>query len=290
MDDRRLEPVRILDTTLRDGLSTPGVELDLEDRLEIAAAIAAVGVDVVEIGFRRPEEAEAVSRLAGVLGDCVACVLVPARAKAIEIAGEALRGARRPRIHLYLTAAEGRRVGVEGEPREKTLALVREAVHQARSLVPEVQLTPVDGIRLGADALAPIARAALAAGASIFGLPDTAGNARPDTVDTVVRGLFERVPRLSRATVAFHGHDDEGIASTNSLRAVAAGARQVEVTVNGLGPRGGNAALDNVVVALHARGRSLGVRTGVDTGKLPELGRLVARRLEAARDARRRTA
>jgi len=264
----RGEAVRVLDTTLCDGARADAVAFDLDDRIEIAAALEALGVDVIEAGSpcTSPAERRAVRAVARTLRSARVCALVRGRPDAIDAAWEAVAPARAARLHVFLTNADG------ADP-----AQVERSVAHARRYTDDVEFTPVDALRLERAARADLVRAALAGGATTIDVADTAGCARPDEVASVLAALRADVPELAAAVLAFRGRDDLGMATANALAAVAAGARQVEVTVNGLGERAGNASLEEVAVALAVHGDALGVHTRVLARLIGRTSRLVER-------------
>jgi len=280
MQDR----VLVFDTTLRDGEQSAGVCFSARDKLEIAHALAALRVDVIEAGFpgASPGEHAAVSQVARGVRGVVVCGLARAVASDVEAAVEAMRGAERPRIHVFVNASDVQLAHQLRKDRAAVVGMAELAVRQARRGTDDVEFSPMDATRADLDFLVELVRAALRAGARTINLPDTVGCALPGQVEALFRGLRAEVPELEEAVLSFHGQDDLGLATANTLAAIGAGARQVEVTVNGIGERAGNTALEEVVMALRLHGRSLGVATGVETRGIHALSRLVAERSRMA--------
>ena len=277
--------VLIFDTTLRDGEQTAGVAFSARDKLEIAERLAAARVDVIEAGFpvSSREELEAVRGVARRVRDTRVAALARAVPKDVEAAGEALRGAAAPRIHVFVNASDVQLAHQLHATREKVAGMVAAMVARARDLVGDVEFSPMDATRADREFVAELAETALRAGARTINLPDTVGFARPDAVQGLFAWLRERVPGLAeQAVLSFHGQDDLGLATANSLAAIAGGARQVEVAVNGIGERAGNTAFEEVVMALRVHGEALGVHTGVDARAIHGLSRLVAERSRIA--------
>jgi 2-isopropylmalate synthase len=272
--------IAILDTTLRDGEQSAGVCFAAHDKAEIAARLDALGVDVIEAGFpvNSPEEAAAVAAVALEVRDASVCALARAMPKDIAAAGEALRHARAPRIHVFVNASDMQLAHQLGKSREQVVAMAAAMVRSARELTDDVEFSPMDATRAAPEFLGELARAVFAAGARTLNLPDTVGCATPDQVAEMIRSVRARAPELEGATISFHGQDDLGLATANSLAAIAAGAGQVECTVNGIGERAGNTPLEEVAAALHVHGARLGVTTGLRLGTLHALSREVAAR------------
>jgi 2-isopropylmalate synthase len=272
--------VTIFDTTLRDGEQSAGVCFSAHDKTEIAARLDALGVDVIEAGFpvSSPEEAAAVAAVALEVRDAAVCALARAVPRDIAAAGEALRHARAPRIHVFVNASDMQLAHQLGKSREQVVAMAAAMVRSARELTDDVEFSPMDATRAAPEFLAELARAVLAAGARTLNLPDTVGCATPEQVAEMIRGVRARVPELEHATLSFHGQDDLGLATANSLAAIAAGAGQLELTVNGIGERAGNTSLEEVAAALRVHGVRLGVATGLRLETLYALSRIVAER------------
>jgi 2-isopropylmalate synthase len=274
------ERVFVFDTTLRDGEQAAGVCFSRRDKVEIAARLDALRVDVIEAGFPAASAAElaAVAAVAGEVKDAAVCALARAVAGDVDAAGQALRGARRPRIHVFVNSSEVHLAQQLRKSREDVLQMARSAVARARRFTDDVEFSPMDATRADFDFVAEVVSVALDAGATTINIPDTVGWILPDRLAALLRGLRDRVPQLEEAVLSFHGQDDLGLATANCLAAVGAGARQVELAVNGIGERAGNAAFEEVVMALRVHGAALGVRTEVDPSGICELSRLVEAR------------
>ena len=274
------EQVVVFDTTLRDGEQSAGVSFSAADKVEIARALAAMRVDVIEAGFPSASlaELEAVRAVAREVRDATICGLARAVASDVEAAGEALHEAARPRIHVFVNASDMQLAHQLRKGREQVVQLAMENVRCARHVTPDVEFSPMDATRADPDFLTELVTAAVEAGARTINVPDTVGCARPGQVAALFRHLRATVPGISGVTLSFHGQDDLGLATANALAAVEAGARQVEVAVNGIGERAGNTSFEEVVMALRVHGPALGVRTAVDARGIYPLSRLVEQR------------
>ena len=271
------ERVVVFDTTLRDGEQTAGVCFSAAQKVEIAQALAAMRVDVIEAGFPAASAAErrAVNAVAREVRGAAVCALARAVPFDIDAAVEALRGAEAPRIHTFVNSSDVHLAHQLRKGREEVLGMVEFAVSRARNSTDDVEFSPMDATRADPEFLVGVVRVALAAGARTINIPDTVGYALPDHVSGLISHLFERVPELSEAVVSFHGQDDLGLATANALAAIRAGARQVELAVNGIGERAGNTAFEEVVMGISLHGAVLGVHTAVDPRGICALSALV---------------
>jgi 2-isopropylmalate synthase len=269
-----MNKITVFDTTLRDGELTHGVTFAPADKLAIASLLAASGVDVIEVAIAGESGAgmEAVGPIVREVRSRTLCVLAPLSEVAVERAAAALQGAASGRIHVFQAGP------VDDECLSRTESLVR----RAKDRMGDVEFSPANGACAPLDEVARLVAAALRGGATTISLADTLGRALPEGVAGRIQELSRRVPALAGACLSFHGHDDLGLATANTLAAVRAGARQVEVAVNGLGARAGNAALEEVVAALSEHGEALGARTDVDPDALVALSRLVEERSRLA--------
>jgi len=276
MSDR----IIVFDTTLRDGEQSAGVCFSHRDKLEIAERLEALRVDVIEAGFPAASAAEcaAVAAVAERVRESSVCALARCVPGDIDAAGRALARASRPRIHVFVNASEVQLAQQLRKSRGEVLEMAEAGVRHARRFTPDVEFSPMDATRAAPDFVAEIVRVALAAGARTINLPDTVGYARPEQVRELFVGVVRRVPELEEATLSFHGQNDLGLATANALAAISAGARQVELTVNGIGERAGNTSLEEVVVALRVHGEAMGVHTRVDPSGICALSKLVEER------------
>ena len=279
--------VRIFDTTLRDGEQAPGATMTQAEKLEVARALARLGVDVIEAGFpaASPGDLEAVRAIAREVG-CAAAgerALPPiiaglARAARADIdrAWEAVKVARRPRIHTFLATSDLHLEHKLRMTRDQVVARVAEMVAHARSYCDDVEFSPEDAGRSDPAFLHQVLAVAIAAGATTLNIPDTVGYTLPDEFGALIAGIRASVPGIDGVVISVHCHDDLGLAVANTLAGLRAGARQAEVAVNGIGERAGNCSLEEVVMALRTRRPTLGLETGIDTTQLVRLSRLVA--------------
>jgi 2-isopropylmalate synthase len=270
--------VLIFDTTLRDGEQCPGATMTFEEKLEVAELLDEMGVDIIEAGFpiASTGDFEAVSEIARRVQNATVAGLARAGFKDIDRAGEAVRAARRPRIHTFIsTSPVHMKHKLQKEP-EEVLEMVVASVTRARNLVDDVEWSCEDGTRTEHDFLCRCVEAAIKAGAGTINIPDTVGYTTPDEYRALFRMVRERVPNADKAVFSVHCHDDLGMAVANSLAGVEGGARQVECTVNGIGERAGNAALEEIVMAIRTRGDAYPFTTGIDATQLTRASRLVS--------------
>ena len=270
--------VIIFDTTLRDGEQSPGASMNLDEKLRIATVLADMGVDVIEAGFPIASDGdfEAVHEIAKSVKGATICGLARATKMDIDRAAEALKPAERNRIHTFIsTSPLHMKYKLQMEP-EKVLEKVTESVTYARTFTDDVEWSAEDGSRTEHDFLCRCVEAAIKAGATTINIPDTVGYAMPDEFGELIRLLFNRVPNIDQAIISVHCHNDLGLAVSNSLAAVRAGARQVECTINGLGERAGNAAMEEIVMGLRTRPDHLPFSTGVKTENITKASKLVS--------------
>ncbi len=273
-----IDRVMVFDTTLRDGEQSPGAALNVGEKLEIAHLLEEMGVDIIEAGFpiSSPGDFKAVQRLGQEIRQCVICGLTRANKEDIEVAADALRGAARPRIHTGLGVSDVHIQNKLRTTREKALERGVEAVKYAKTFVDDVQYYPEDAGRADAEYLYRVIEAVIEAGATVINIPDTTGYTTPQEFGALIKGIMEHVPNIHRAIVAVHCHNDLGMAVANTLAGVLSGARQVEGTINGIGERAGNAALEEVIMALRTRKDFYRVDTGVKSKYLYPASRLVS--------------
>jgi 2-isopropylmalate synthase len=269
--------VLIFDTTLRDGEQSPGATMSHTEKLEIAALLDEMGVDIIEAGFPIASEGdfEAVREIAKQSKNSVICGLARASIGDIDRAWEAVKYAARPRIHTFIGTSPLHR-DITALDQEAMVERIQTTVAHARNLCDNIQWSPMDATRTEHDYLCRVVEAAIKAGASTINIPDTVGYTAPRESAALIRMLLERVPGADTIVFATHCHNDLGMATANSLAAVEAGARQIECTINGLGERAGNTALEEVVMALKVRNDIMPYRTGIDTKKIMQISRLVA--------------
>ncbi|RMF85038.1 MAG: 2-isopropylmalate synthase [Nitrospirae bacterium] len=276
--DTTAEKVDIFDTTLRDGEQSPGASMNTEQKLRVARQLAVLGVDIIEAGFpiASPGDFEAVHRIAGEVEGPQIAGLARAREEDIRRAWEAVRVAAKPRIHTFLATSDLHLRHKLRMSREEALRRATEMVAFAASFTENVEFSPEDAARTDVAYLCEVVEAVIEAGARVVNIPDTVGYTIPEEFHRLIRTLKERVPNIERAVISVHCHNDLGLAVANSLAAVQAGARQVECTINGLGERAGNAALEEVVMALRTRHDVLPYTTGVRTEEIYRTSRLVS--------------
>jgi 2-isopropylmalate synthase len=278
--DSASEKVYIFDTTLRDGEQSPGISLSVRDKVEIAEQLARMGVDVIEAGFPVTSQGdfECVSSIAQQVRDISVCALARAVEGDIDRAWDAIRLAESPRIHTFIATSDIHIRHKLGKRHDEVLAMAEHAVRHARSYCPDVEFSPEDATRSDAAFLARVVRAAIDAGATTINIPDTVGYALPEEFAALIDALNEAIPEFGTGDVilSVHCHNDLGLAVANSLAAVAHGARQVECTVNGLGERAGNAAMEEIIMALDVRARDVGARSGINTREIWRTSQLVS--------------
>jgi 2-isopropylmalate synthase len=286
------ERIIIFDTTLRDGEQSPGATLNVDEKLTIARQLARLGVDVIEAGFpyASPGDFEAVQKIAqtvGVESGPTICGLARATQADIQAAANALKPAAKPRIHTFIATSDIHLKYKLKKSRKDVLAIAQDMVAYAKSFVDDVEFSPEDAGRSDPEFLYEVLERAIAAGAKTINIPDTVGYTTPGEFGALIRGIKENVPNSDQAIISVHGHDDLGLAVANFLEAVKNGARQLECTINGIGERAGNAALEELVMALHVRrqyfnpylGRPVESEeplTNIDTRQIYKTSRLVS--------------
>ena len=270
--------VYIFDTTLRDGEQSPGASMNLDEKLRIAQVLEDMGVDIIEAGFPIASDGDfqAVNEIAKVVKNSVVCGLARATKNDIDRAAEAIRPAMRGRIHTFIsTSPLHMKHKLQMEP-EQVYEAVIDSVTHARRYTDDVEWSCEDGSRTEHDFMCRCVEAAIDAGAGTINIPDTVGYALPEEFSATIEMLFNRVPNIDKAIISVHCHNDLGLAVANSLAAVGAGARQVECTINGLGERAGNAALEEIVMALKTRQDSAPYSTSVTSEHIIKASRLVS--------------
>jgi 2-isopropylmalate synthase len=271
--------VLVFDTTLRDGEQSPGVHLNMTEKLEIGRALVELGVDIIEAGFpiSSPGDFEACAMLARELRGVQICGLTRAREKDIDVAGEALKGAENPRIHTGLGVSENHLVHKLKMTPEKALETGVAAVKHARKYTDNIEYFMEDSGRAERDYVYKVVEEVIKAGATTINVPDTTGYTYPEEYRDLIHGIIANVPNSDKAIFSCHCHNDLGMATANTLAGVLGGARQVEVTVNGIGERAGNTSLEEVVMALYIRQDLFNCETRIKAAQLLAISKMVSR-------------
>ena len=282
--------ISIFDTTLRDGEQSPGATLTSAEKVEIAHSLARLGVDVIEAGFpaASPDDLEAVRRIAKDVGNPglgespitrpvpIICGLARATKADIDAAWEAVQHAAHPRIHTFLaTSPIHMRYKLKMDP-EEVVEKTREMVSYAKGYCEDIQFSPEDAGRSDPDFLYQVIGVAIEAGATTINIPDTVGYTTPNEFGSLVAGIVTNTPGIEKVILAVHCHDDLGLATANTLAGIRAGARQAEVTINGIGERAGNTSLEEIAMILHTRRAVLGLESGIDTTQISRVSRMVS--------------
>jgi 2-isopropylmalate synthase len=283
------DTVRIFDTTLRDGEQSPGATLTSEEKLEVARALSRLGVDVIEAGFpcASPDDFEAVKSIASTVGVTpvegrpsseppVICGLARAAENDIKTAYEAVKVAKHPRIHIFLATSPIHREHKLRMTKEQVVERMVRMVTYAKTLCDDIEFSPEDAGRTEPEFLYQVLEAAIRAGATTLNIPDTVGYTMPDEFGALIGGIMQNVPGIEKAIVSVHCHNDLGLATANTLAGIRNGARQAEVTINGIGERAGNTALEEVVMALRTREPVFKLNTNIDTTQLTRTSKLVS--------------
>lgn len=270
--------IYIFDTTLRDGEQTPGVSLNAKEKLEIAKNLEALGVDIIEAGFPVTSKGdfEGVKLIAQNIKSSTVNALARANKKDINTAYEAIKEAKRKRIHTFLATSDVHMKYKLKMTREEVLEKIREMVSYAKTLVDEVEFSPEDGSRTEKEFLYKVLETAIEAGATVLNIPDTVGYSTPNEFGKLIKDIKENVNGIENAIVSVHCHNDLGLAVANSLAAIENGAEQIECAVNGLGERAGNAALEEIIMALKTRNDIYKINLDVNTEKIYRLSSLVS--------------
>ncbi len=277
-----MDQVRIFDTTLRDGEQSPGATMTSSEKLEVARALSRLRVDVIEAGFpaASPDDLNAVRRIAEEVGQQhqppIICGLARAHGSDIDAAWKAVKPAARPRIHTFLATSEIHMKHKLRMDPEEVIERVIEMVRYARSLCDDVEFSPEDAGRSDPEFLYVVLEQAIQAGATTLNIPDTVGYTTPEEFGGLIAGIVEHVPGVEEVILSVHCHDDLGLATANTLAGIQAGARQAEVTINGIGERAGNSSLEEVVMALHTRRPVFSLSTNIDTTQISRISKLVS--------------
>ena len=271
--------IRIFDTTLRDGEQSPGASMNVEEKIMVAKQLARLGVDIIEAGFAysSPGDFEAVRRIAQEVEGPTICSLARARPEDIDRAWEALKGAPKVRIHTFLSTSDIHLKHQFRMTRDEAKRRAVEMVERARGYVDDVEFSPMDASRSDPAYLYEVIEAVIAAGAGTINIPDTVGYAVPQEFGRLIRGIREQVPNSAQAVISVHCHNDLGLAVGNSLAAVFEGAGQVECTINGIGERAGNTALEEIVLGLRTRKDFYQADTRIRTEEISKTSRLVSK-------------
>jgi 2-isopropylmalate synthase len=278
--------VSFFDTTLRDGEQSPGATLTSAEKLEIARALARLGVDIIEAGFpaASPDDLEGVRRIAVEVGNMdgpsgrppIICGLARTITSDIDKAWQAVQFASRPRIHTFLaTSSIHMKHKLRMDP-EEVVDRVKEMVSYAKSYCDDVEFSPEDAGRSDPEFLYLVLGEAIKAGATTLNIPDTVGYTTPEEFGSLIAGIMANTPGIEKTIVSVHCHDDLGLATANTLAGLAAGARQAEVTVNGIGERAGNTSLEEIAMTLHTRRPAYGLETGIDSTQITRVSRMVS--------------
>ena len=272
------EKVLIFDTTLRDGEQSAGIGLTTPEKIDIARQLERLGVDIIEAGFAAssPGDFEAVQTIAREVRTPIICSLARCVIGDVDRAWEALKDAERPRIHVFISSSDIQILHQLRSNPEEVLDIAVSSVERAKGYCDDVEFSPMDATRTDIEYLYQLVEAAINAGATTINIPDTVGYALPSEFADRIRAIRKNVPNIGKAVISVHCHNDLGNASANSLAAVQVGARQVEGCINGLGERAGNAALEEIIMAIETRRSDLGVSTNIDTTQIYRTSRLVS--------------
>jgi len=269
--------IYIFDTTLRDGEQVPGCKLNTKEKLRLALQLEELGVDVIEAGFpiSSPGDFESVTEISKIIQNATVCGLTRAVQKDIDVAGEALKYAKKPRIHTGIGTSDFHIKSKFNTTREEILRRAVQAVKWARNYTDDVEFFAEDAGRTDNEYLAQVVEAVIAAGATVVNIPDTTGYCLPSQYGEKMAYLMQHVSNIDRAILSCHCHNDLGMATANSIAGVISGARQIECTINGLGERAGNTSLEEVVMVLKQH-KDLGLYTNIQTQLLNPISRLVS--------------
>jgi 2-isopropylmalate synthase len=273
-----MDRVIIFDTTLRDGEQAAGGSLNVQEKLEIARQLEKLGVDVIEAGFpvTSPGDFEAVRLIAKQIRKPSVCALMHANLKAIDESWKAIKGAANPRIHVVLSSSDIHLFYQLKKTREEMIQMSIDTVKHARKYTDNIEFSAMDASRTEPAFVYQLLKAVIDAGAATVNIPDTVGYAMPHQFGAFIEGVFKNVPNIDKAVVSVHCHNDLGLAVANSLEAIRCGARQVEGTINGIGERAGNAALEEIVMAIKTRADFFSLTTNIDTKQFYRTSRLVS--------------
>lgn len=273
MDDK----VIIFDTTLRDGEQSPGATMNTAEKLRVASKLEELGVNVIEAGFpaASPGDFDAVMQIAKQVKNSSVCGLARALPDDIRTCAKAISVAAKPRLHTFVSTSEIHLKYQMKKSQDEVIEIAREAVRLSKSLCDDIEFSAMDASRTDPDYLCRVFETAIEAGARTLNIPDTVGYATPDEFGALVKYVMENTRNIDQAIVSVHCHNDLGLATANTLAAISAGARQAEVTINGIGERAGNTSLEEIVMTLQTRNDNYGPLTDIDTTKIYPISRLV---------------
>lgn len=274
-----MDKIIIFDTTLRDGEQSPGASLESHEKLEISRQLVRLNADVIEAGFpvSSPGDFRAVKLIAQKIRGPIICGLARCLKKDIEASGEAVKPAKRKRIHVFLATSKIHMKYKLRKAEDEIVKLAIEGVKYARRFTDDVEFSPEDATRSEKEFLYRVIEEVIAAGATTVNIPDTVGYAIPEEFGGLIRDIKNNVPNIERAVISVHCHNDLGLAVSNSLAAVKSGARQIECTINGIGERAGNASLEEIVMAIRTRNDFFNISTGIATEEIYKASRLVSK-------------
>jgi 2-isopropylmalate synthase len=272
------ERVIIFDTTLRDGEQSPGMSMNLREKIRMAKQLERMGVDVIEAGFAisSPGDFESVKTISETIEHCTVASLARADAKDIDTAWDAVKGAEAPRIHLFIATSELHMQYKLKMTPDQVLEQAIEMTKRAKGYCSDVEFSAEDATRSDPAFLAKVVKAAIKAGATTINLPDTVGYTTPEENYNFFMDIRKRAPQLDKVIISTHCHNDLGLGVANSLAAIKAGVRQVETTINGIGERAGNASMEEIVMALHTRREMYGAKTGIVTSEIMNASNLLS--------------
>ncbi len=273
-----MDKIIIFDTTLRDGEQAAGGTLNIQEKLEIARQLEKLGVDIIEAGFpvSSPGDFEAVKNIAAEMKETAVCGLARAYIKDIDAAWEALKGARQPRIHVFLSASDIHILHQLKKSRQQILEMSRDMVMRAKKYTSDIEFSPMDASRANPEFIYQVLETVIDAGANTVNIPDTVGYAIPGEFGSLIEGIIINVRNIDKAVISVHCHNDLGLAVANSLEAIRRGARQVECTINGIGERAGNASLEEIVMAVNTRNDLFNLGTSINTRQIYKTSRMVS--------------
>ena len=279
MNKKKSDKVLIFDTTLRDGEQAPGASMNKKEKLEVAYALERLGVDIIEAGFPviSKGDFDSVSMVAKHIKKSIVCGLARSIKKDIDAASEALKNAKKKRIHVFLATSKIHMQHKLRKSKDEIVQMAVDAVKYARKKAADIEFSPEDASRSEKEFLYRILEEVIKAGAKTVNIPDTVGYSIPSEYGQLINDIMNNVPNINKAIISVHCHDDLGISVANSLEAVKYGARQVECTINGIGERAGNASMEEIVMALKTRSDFYGCTTGIKTQEICRVSRLVSK-------------